>query len=177
MLTLLAQQVARRFPRQQLDFLIACGPDADLPEGVRLADMAAEFADFTGTRQNARTVVRATPALRDLAILVRHAALVLSNDTGPGHLAGALQVPTIVPYLPGNVYSKAVWASTPWHHGVTLEPNPFPAQRIEAAVLWDSTDIIDSIPAERLIMAVFDQLTNHLLSGGYRTPCSCRSVC
>jgi hypothetical protein len=169
-LALLCQQVARCFPQQTLDFLMACGPDEDLPEGVRLADVAEEFEDFTGTRQNARVVVRATPALRDLAIIVRHAALVLSNDTGPGHLAGALRVPTIVPYLPGHVYSKAVWASSPWHHGVTLEPNPFTRQQIEAAVLWDSTEIIDSVPAERLVMEAFDQITNDLLSGGYRTP-------
>ncbi len=169
-LTRLCQQLARRFPRRQLDFLLACGPDEALPAGVKLADVAEEFADFTGVRQNARTIVRATPSLRDLAIMVRRAALVLSNDTGPGHLAGALQIPTIVPYLPGHVYSKAVWASTPWHHGVTLAPNPFPAQRIEAAVLWDRTDIIDSIPAEDLATAALDRLTDHLLSGGYRTP-------
>jgi hypothetical protein len=169
-LTMMCQQVARRFPDQQIDFLVACGPDEDLPIGVKLADVADEFIDFTGDNRNVRTSVRATPSLRDLAIVVRHAALVLSNDTGPGHLAGALRIPAIVPYLPGQVYSKAVWASTPWHHGVTLEPAPFCAQQIEAAVLWESTDIIDSIPAERLAVAALGALETRLLSDGYKTP-------
>jgi hypothetical protein len=168
-MTTLCQQMARRAPRQQIDFLLACGPDEDLPPGVKLADVAAEFADFTGANGNARALVRATPSLRDLAIMVRHAALVLSNDTGPGHLAGALRVPTIVPYLPGQVYSRAVWASTPWHHGVTLEPSPFPAQQIEAAVLQDKTEIIDSIPAESLKRKALDHLVSHVLSDDYKT--------
>lgn len=168
-MTMLCQQVARRFPGQQVDFLLACGPDEDLPPGVRQADVAVEFADFRGVNGNARALVQATPSLRDLAILVQHAALVLSNDTGPGHLAGALRVPTIVPYLPGHVYSRAVWASTPWHYGVTLEPSPFPAQQIEAAVLWDRTEIIDSIPAERLEERALNVLIRRLPSDGYRT--------
>lgn len=175
-LLLLCQQVARRFPQQTVDFLLACGPDEDLPAGIRQADMLEEFRGFTGVKANARVQVRATPSLRDLAIITRHAALVLSNDTGPGHLAGALQVPTIVPYLPGTVYSKAVWASTLWHRGVTLEPGPFRAQDIEAAVLHDNTDIIDSIPPERLAQQASDLLSRSVLSGNYKTPRSRRSV-
>jgi ADP-heptose:LPS heptosyltransferase len=169
-LTLLSQQLARSFPQQEVDVLLACGPDEDLPPGVQQADVAEEFSGFTGGNQHLRTLVRATPSLRDLAIIVKHASLVLSNDTGPGHLAGALQVPTIVPYLPGQVYSKMVWASTPWHHGVTLEPNPFSRERIEAAVLWDRTDIIDSIPPEDLVAEAFATLERSRLNDGYRTP-------
>ncbi len=173
-LRLLCEQMARRFPGQAVDFLLACGPDDDLPAGVKLADVAATFAGFTGCKGNARVLVRATPSLRDLAIVVQQAALVLSNDTGPGHLAGALQVPTVVPYLPGQVYSKTVWASSLWHCGVTLEPGPFSRQRIEAAVLWDSTEIIDSIPPERLAREALAALGTRGPGGGfsdgYRTP-------
>jgi hypothetical protein len=169
-LRLLCAQMARHFPGQAIDFLLACGPDDDLPAGVKLADVSAAFAGFAGAKENARVLVRATPSLRDLAVVVQRAALVLSNDSGPGHLAGALQVPTIVPYLPGQVYSKTVWASTPWHHGVTLEPSPFPRQQIEDAVLWDRTDIIDSIPPERLAREALAALKTRVPSGGYRTP-------
>jgi ADP-heptose:LPS heptosyltransferase len=77
--------------------------------------------------------------------------LVLSNDTGPGHLAGALSIPTITPFLPGGVYSKEVWASSLWHHGVTLEPSPFTTQEIESAVICDDTAVIDRVPPESIV--------------------------
>ena len=150
-LMMLCEHFAQHFPGKKLDFLLACGPEASVPDGIRKADLEADFQGFTGVNNNARILVRATPSLRDLAIVTRHAVLALSNDTGPGHIAGALHVPTITPYLPGNVYSKNIWSSTLWHHGVTLEPNPFSFRQIEAAILWDKTDIIDSIPPENLL--------------------------
>lgn len=157
-LMLLCEYFAQHFPGKKLDFVLACGPDATVPEGIRKKDLETDFQDFTGVEQNARVLVYFTPSLRDLAILTRHAACVLSNDTGPGHIAGALAVPTITPYLPGNIYSKQVWASSLWHHGVTLEPNPFSFREIEAAILWDRTGIIDSIPPATLLDAILHSL-------------------
>jgi hypothetical protein len=141
---------ARHFPQKRVEFIIACGPDELHPAGLKKADIAEAFSTFTGKVQNARVLVGSTPSLRDLAILVNHAALVFSNDTGPGHLAGALHIPIIVPYLPGSLYSKQVWSSTLWHRGVTLEPNPFSYQQVKEAILWDRTEIIDSIAPQRL---------------------------
>ena len=109
-MTVICEHWARAHPSQRLEFFIACGPDDDQP--VRCADLAAYFADFTGVEGNARVLVATTPSLRDLAILLSHASLCLSNDTGPGHLAGALHIPTITPYLPGDIYPMRVWAST-----------------------------------------------------------------
>ena len=145
------EHIALRFPQQKIDFLLACGPEADLPESVKQEALIEEFQGFTGTQHNARVLVHATPSLHELAILLSRAALVLANDTGPGHMAGALHVPTITPYLPGNIYSKRVWASTPWHHGVTLEPNPYSYQQLESAVLWGNTTMINSIPPQELL--------------------------
>jgi len=88
--------------------------------------------------------------LRDLVILLSRAALCLANDTGPGHLAGALHIPTITPYLPGDIYPMRVWASTLYHHGVTLPPDTFTFAQIENAILNSHTDIINSVPAELL---------------------------
>jgi hypothetical protein len=133
---------------QRLEFFIACGPNDDQP--VRCEDLAAYFANFTGVEGNARILVEKTPSLRDLAILLSHAALCLSNDTGPGHLAGALHIPTTTPYLPGDIYPMRVWASTLWHHGVTLPPDAFTYAEVENAILNSHTDIINSIPAELL---------------------------
>jgi len=155
---LLGADAARHAPDAQLDVLVACGPDTAHAEGMRRADIEREFAGLHGPGGNVRVMVAHVPSLRDLAILVRHAALVLADDTGPGHIPGALGVPVVTPYLPGSVYSMAVWASSRWHRGVTVEPNPYSFEEIKNAVLWDSTHIIDSIAPERLAEEAHDAL-------------------
>lgn len=154
---------ARHFPGSQLDIVLPCGPDDQNPEGVRRDDLESEFAGFTGVQSNARVHIVRTLPLRELAVLLTRALLTLSNDSGPGHISGAVGVPTITPYLPGNVYAKQVWSSTLWHRGVTLDPNPYTRQQIESAVLWDHTDIIDAIPPDALVTQALDALP-----AGYR---------
>lgn len=143
--------LSNHFPATRVQFLLACGPDEQNPIGARRTDLEEVYGEIAGVNDNARIIVRETPSLRDLAIIMGHAAMVLANDTGPGHVAGAVEVPTITPYLPGTIYSMQVWASSLWHRGVTLEPNIFSYQQIEAAVLWDRTDVIDRIAPERLV--------------------------
>jgi hypothetical protein len=147
-MTAISEHWAHDYPSQRLEFFIACGPNDDQP--VRCEDLAAYFAGFTGVEGNAHVIVATTPSLRDLAILLSHAALCLSNDTGPSHLAGALHVPTIAPFLPGDIYPMRVWASTLWHHGVTLSSDAFTFAEIENAILNSHTDIINSVPAGAL---------------------------
>lgn len=159
----LCSTFASRFPGCQLDLVLPCGPDEQNPEGVRFDDLTSEFAGFTGMHGNARVHVIRDLSLRELAVLLTHALLTLSNDTGPGHIAGAVGVPTITPYLPGSVYSKRVWSSTLWHRGVTLDPNPYTHQQIESAVLWNRSDIIDAIPPDELVAQALDALP-----AGYR---------
>ena len=103
-------------------------------------------------------IVAITPSLLDLAVILRHATLSLSNDTGPGRLAGALGIPTITPFLPGAVYSRPVWASTLWHTGVTLDPSPYSYGVITAEIFAGRTDIINTIPPERLAAAAISCL-------------------
>jgi hypothetical protein len=150
--------MAQHYPQKKSSFLIACGPDELHPEGLRQADFSEELGAFSGTNNNAVVRVGSPASLRDLAILARHSSLALSDDTGPGHIAGAVQVPTITPYLPGNIYSRTIWSSTLWHRGVTLDPNPFSYQQIEAAILWNRTAIIDSIPPELLVAEAIKSL-------------------
>ncbi|GCE18318.1 glycosyltransferase family 9 protein [Dictyobacter kobayashii] len=147
---LLCEYAAQHLPAQKLSFVLTCGPDDNLPAGFKKADMVEWLQDFRGVQNNASVHIYSTLTLRDLAILSSHARLALSDDTGPGHITGALQIPTIVPFLPGNIYAQFIWSSTPWHHGVTLNPNPYTNQQIEFAVIWGKTDIIDSIPATEL---------------------------
>ena len=149
-LQLLCEQLALHMPGQKIDIVLVCGPDADLPEGIRKADMEEWLGNFEGVETNARLLICTTPSLRDLAILISHAILVLANDTGPGHIAGALGIPTVTPFLPGNIYSKKVWSSTLCHYGVTLDPNPYSFRALESAVLWGKTDIINSIEPQHL---------------------------
>jgi len=154
----LSTYFAQHDPQQKLDFFVACGPDESLPEGIRKADMIKWLQDFTGVNANATVHIAITPSLRDLAILTAKADLALANDTGPAHIAGAVHTPTIVVFLPGTIYSQQVWSSTLFHHGVTLDPNPFSYSQIEAAILWGKTHIIDSIPPQR----VYEEIIRHL---------------
>ena len=147
-LALLANEVGARRPGERMVFFVACGPDTDQP--VHQEDVAAILGGFTGSQGNARVVVATTPSLRELAVILRHAQLALANDTGPGHLAGALGVPTITPYLPGALYSQQVWASSRWHHGVAITPNPYSFEALKAEVFAGRTDIINAIPPELL---------------------------
>jgi hypothetical protein len=163
-LHLLCEQLALHMPGQQIDIVLACGPDADLPQGMRKADMEEWLGNFRGVEENARVLICATASLRDLAILTSRAVLVLSNDTGPGHIAGALSVPTVTPFLPGNIYSQRVWSSTLSHSGVTLEPNPYSFPELEAAVIWGKTDIINRIEPPHLCNAAWRHLHQFPLS-------------
>lgn len=158
-LALLCTRLKQDAPDAQLDILLACGPDdAALPEIVSQASLEDAFGSFSGAGGNARVVIATIPSLRELAIVLGHAALVLADDTGPAHMAGALGVPVVTPYLPGNVYSLRVWASSPHHHGVTLDPNPYTFEQIRDAVLWDSTHIIDEVSPDALARAALDAL-------------------
>ena len=148
-LALIAARVGRQRPGRRITFFVACGPETDQP--VHQEDVAAIFEEFTGYHGNARVVVATTPLLRDLAVILSHARLALSNDTGPGHLAGALGVPTVTPYLPGALYSRQVWASSRWHRGVTVTHNPYSFETLKAEVFAGRNDIINTVPAERLV--------------------------
>jgi len=162
---LLCDHLALHFPQQKIDFLLACGPDEELPIGIRKTDLEEWLQDFTGVQNNARALVRSTPNLRDLAILTSQATMALTNDTGPGHIAGALGIPTITVFLPGNIYSKQTWSSTPWHHGITLEPNPYSYQQLEAAILWRHTDIINSVPPAAIAKEIISDLIPRIQAG------------
>jgi hypothetical protein len=157
-LQLLCEQLALSMPGQKINVVVACGPDANLPQGMRKADMEEWLANFHGVGANARVLICSTSSLRDLAILTSHAVLALSNDTGPGHIAGSLGIPTVTPFLPGNIYSKKVWSSTLFHCGVTLNPNPYSFSELEAAVIWGKTDIINRIEPQHLCNAAWKHL-------------------
>ena len=158
----LSEYVALHFPQQKLEFILPCGPDEDLPDNFKMADIADWLQDFRGAAQNSRVVIYRTTTLRDLLVLTHKAALALSDDTGPGHIAGALQIPTITAYLPGTLYSQQVWSSTLYHHGISPRQEDYSNQQVKSAILWGNTDIINSITPELLYQQTLHYLPSHL---------------
>ncbi len=156
---LLCAYYAAHNPQQVIDFIVACGPDAEQPAGFKKVDILAWFEDFHAQHENAHVHVVSIASLHELAIITSQARLVLSNDTGPAHMAGALGVSVVIPYLPGNLYSMRVWSSSLWHHGVTLDEQRYSYRELESAILWGKTDIIDSIPPQLLYQQILSIVT------------------
>jgi hypothetical protein len=139
-------------PERQVGFVVACGPNESGRPGLDPTDLEALFGPFAARRSGARVHVRvcAIGALRDLAILATR-CVVLANDTGPGHLAGAAGAPVVTPFLPGEVYPQRVWASTPGHRGAAPPPGAFSAREVRDAVLWDENRVVSAVPPAELV--------------------------
>ncbi len=106
-----ALQIARQFPNT---IWLLFGGKADLATCNRLADtLGARAVNLAGAT-----------SLRQLMCLLKGCRLVLTNDTGPMHLAAALGAPVIVPFgstspeltgpgLPGDPRHQFLRAPTP----------------------------------------------------------------
>jgi hypothetical protein len=151
----IAQAVAVMAPQRRVDFLLVCGPNESGHPGLDRASLEALFAGFGAAGGNARVLVCDVPSLRDLAILATR-CVTLANDTGPGHVAGAAGSPVVTPYLPGEVYPKRIWASTPRHRGITAEPSPFTNEAVQNAVLWGENRLMTAIPPQDLVATAVD---------------------
>ena len=136
-------------------FLVVCGPNESGRAGLERADLEQVFGGFGVP--GASVVFCEIPSLRDLVILATR-CLTLANDTGPGHVAAAAGSPVVTPYLPGEVYPKRVWASTPRHRGISVEPSPFSRRQVTDAVLggenWPMEVISPSAVVEVAVDAV-----------------------
>ena len=144
---------------KMVNFIMACNSDDSQSQRFSAKDLREQFTGFSGAN-NARCVV-CQISLRDVAIVSKHSVMTLSNDTGPAHIAGAVGTPVVVPFLPGNVYSMAVWSSSLPFRGLTLEPNPYRFDEIRDAVAYGYTHIIDSIQPEVLIQRAVDTLLDN----------------
>jgi hypothetical protein len=145
-----ARALAGLAPGRPVAFLIACGPNESGRAALDRAGLEAVFGDAAPGPGNARVVVCEIPSPRDLAILATR-CITLANDTGPGHIAAAAGSPVVAPYLPGEIYPARVWAATPRHRGVTVEPSPFRPEEVRQAVLWGENRVISAIPARALV--------------------------
>ena len=86
--------VADRIARQ-ISVVLFSGPaDGDLTEHI-------------AARMRSRPVVIPSPPLRHLAALFSHAAAYLGNDSGPSHLASAVETPAVVLFGPTD---PRIWA-------------------------------------------------------------------
>jgi heptosyltransferase-1 len=93
----------------------------------------------------------------ELAALLKQARLVISNDTGPGHLAQALKTPTVLIFghtnpLRVGPYHKPenVAAVEPTHRGPAIESsNPaYTITQVSEQLVWDKCLLVMSQSAE-----------------------------
>ncbi len=153
-----SKYVAQVDPNRQIDCIMACAPSGNTRDRYTTEDIEAQFGDFEGTG-NIHCNVTKLPSLRDLAIVARHSNIILSNDTGPAHIAGAVGRPVIVPFIPGDVLSKNVWSSARSFKGITVEPSPYTSDEIVQALQEDDFTVIDSIPSSDLVRLAVEGLS------------------
>lgn len=89
---------------------------AKLPEGMKVIDFGQSFDKEHG-------------AFMDTAALMQHLDLIISVDTSVGHLAGALNVPTLLllPYHPDPRWMLER-TDSPWYPSITLFRQETPQQ-------------------------------------------------
>jgi len=81
-----------------MDELKAMGLHVVLLSGPSDADVARDLQARSGNRA---TLVAGTTSLAESLTLLSQAALFLGNDSGPGHVAGALGIPTVALFITG----------------------------------------------------------------------------
>jgi ADP-heptose:LPS heptosyltransferase len=105
-------------------------------------DAAALLARSAGLPDSA--VLAGRTGLGDLAALVAHARLLISGDTGIGHLATAYRTPSVLLFgpvpprrwgpPPGVAFHRAIW------HGTRVDPGDAPGPDPHPALLAVGTD-------------------------------------
>ena len=106
--------------RTGCDWWILGGPaDRPLAESI-----AAQFIGTAGLRASAIRSLAGETSLRELCAALKACQIVLTNDTGPMHLAAAVGTPVVVPFgstspeltgpgLPGNSLHRLLKADVP----------------------------------------------------------------
>jgi uncharacterized protein YsxB (DUF464 family) len=140
-----------------LNFIVACGPDQDQLLGFHKEDIINWLHPLTNQANSHIQIVQIS-SLRDLAIILSGAQVCLTNDTGPGHIAGALHIPTITTFLPGNIYSMKVWSSSLYHIGVAVKSGLYSDEDVKRAILQDESNIINSISVQDVVDAFVSRL-------------------
>lgn len=115
---------AVRIQRQTGCGCIVFGGSSDVPTATALADaIASETAAAAGSHAAVLNVAGRT-TLRELCALLHCCRVVLTNDTGPMHLAAAVGTPVVVPFgstspeltapgLPGDARHRLLRANVP----------------------------------------------------------------
>lgn len=92
-----AQLASRRWPLQNFaalaSFIADCGYDIIITGTEAEADLTAALASASVVRV---LDLGGQTSLGELAVLLRHARLLVANDTGLSHLAAALRVPSVI---------------------------------------------------------------------------------
>ncbi len=137
----LADRISERFGAD----IIAAGFAAEKPTIARLAELAgAPVVDLAGHTD-----------MGTLIALLAGAKLVVSNDTGPGHIACALDVPVIIIFGPTNPSRIRPYAKP--HAVAAVDPDA----RGNAIDSTDARYRINAVSVENVFAQVEYNLTNH----------------
>ena len=91
----------KRWPAERFGSLAASLRDRlDLPSLVTWGPSERELADAVARSSAGAAIVAPATSVSDLAVLMRDAALVVSGDTGPLHIAAAMGTPLVGLYGP-----------------------------------------------------------------------------
>lgn len=157
--------------------LVACHPisrwETKLWPEAKFARLAAEMVSrmqatvvFTGSNEDREAIARiigeasvdrvynwaGTTGLRELAYLCKQAAIVVSTDSGPMHLAAVLGTPVVALFGP-----TAPWRTGPYgrkHKVLRVDRDCSPCFQKTC----DTVDCLAVIEVEDVFQAVFDQL-------------------
>lgn len=104
--------IYRRFPKRVALHSSSGDPVKNWPQFLKLADLL-EKGGFEPV------FIRPMPSLDDLAALIYESGYFIGNDSGPGHLASCLNIPTLT--LAADAESIALWRPG-WGPGLLALP-------------------------------------------------------
>ncbi len=138
--------VAKALKRKYDAAIILIGGPGDLEEASKIKSEAGDFVI---------NLVGKTTYM-DSAEVVRRCCLLISNDSGPVHVAAAVGTPVIGIYSARNL--PETWH--PWGSDHTILMNDLPSCRFCQLTVCDTRECIDGITVERVLEATESYLNN-----------------
>lgn len=131
-------------PRYQLAFVGAAQERERVQQVIQGIAMPEGIVDFSGKT-----------TLRELAMLLRDADLVISNDSGPTHLANAVGTPVITFFGAGNPAETAPFSQ---EHAIVLNKHLVCSPCVNNVCKFGTVRCLEQISADEIYQAVIDVL-------------------
>lgn len=122
-----------RFAAQRFDAAIIVGSDQDLADAQAIASNALPHVITTGSTE-----------LRTAAAVLSHAQAFVGNDSGLGHIAAALGVPTLTVFGPGDPARYRPWGP----RARIVQAPQTDLTRLSAESVWSALEALLSTQSE-----------------------------